>query len=95
MVTEMSCFAYGARRAGAADRIAYRGRIDDRYTKRGGASRTIGRADLELAVDIYLPNTVAALPDDLRGRSAHPGGRNRLFLDGHVDYLRDKRTPRF
>ena len=54
-----------------------------------------GPADLELAVDIYLPNTVAALPDDLKGRSAHPGGRNRLWLDGHADYLRDGRTPRF
>lgn len=53
-----------------------------------------GPSDVELAVDLYLPNTVAALPADLKGRSAHPGGRNRLMLDGHVKYFKDARTPR-
>jgi prepilin-type processing-associated H-X9-DG protein len=27
-------------------------------------------------------------------RGAHPGGRNRLFLDGHTEFLKDARTPR-
>jgi len=52
-----------------------------------------GPADVELAVDIYFPNTVTALPPELRGRSAHPKGRNRLLLDGHGDFFRDARTP--
>ncbi|MCU0783728.1 MAG: type II secretion system GspH family protein [Verrucomicrobia bacterium] len=52
-----------------------------------------GPSDVELVVDVYFPNTVPSLPPDLRGRSAHPGGRNRLMLDGHVNYYRDRRTP--
>ncbi len=52
-----------------------------------------GPSDLELTVDIYFPRTVAALPEVLKGRSAHPGGRNRLMLDGHGQYFRDARTP--
>jgi hypothetical protein len=27
------------------------------------------------------------------GAGAPPGGRNRLMLDSHVEYLRDPRTP--
>jgi prepilin-type N-terminal cleavage/methylation domain-containing protein len=52
-----------------------------------------GPADVELTVDVYFPNTVAAVPSELKGRSAHPKGRNRLMLDAHVEYLRDARTP--
>lgn len=52
-----------------------------------------GAAEVELTVDVYFPNTIATVPVELRGRSAHPGGRNRLMLDGHVEYLRDPRTP--
>ena len=51
-----------------------------------------GAAEVELAVDPYFPNTVPSLPPELRGRAVHPGGRNRLFLDGHVEFLRDART---
>lgn len=51
-----------------------------------------GAADVELAVDPYFPHTVPSLPPELRGRAVHPGGRNRLFLDGHVEFLRDART---
>jgi prepilin-type processing-associated H-X9-DG protein len=46
-----------------------------------------------LVVDPYFPSTVASLPLDLRGHAVHPGGRNRLLLDGHVQYLKDPRTP--
>jgi prepilin-type N-terminal cleavage/methylation domain-containing protein/prepilin-type processing-associated H-X9-DG protein len=51
-----------------------------------------GPADAELAVDPYFPRTVSSLPADLRGKAVHMGGRNRLFLDGHVKWLRDVRT---
>lgn len=51
-----------------------------------------GTADTELAVDPYFPRNNATLPDNLRGKGVHSGGRNRLFLDGHVKYLRDVRT---
>ena len=50
-------------------------------------------AQVELTVDFYFPNTVPSVPSELRGRTAHPGGRNRLMLDSHVEYLRDARTP--
>lgn len=52
-----------------------------------------GAADVELTVDVYFPNTVPSLSPELKGRSAHSKGRNRLMLDGHVQFLRDARTP--
>ena len=52
-----------------------------------------GPSDVELTVDVYFPNTVPGMPDDLKGRTAHPGGRNRLMLDGHAGFIRDSRTP--
>jgi prepilin-type N-terminal cleavage/methylation domain-containing protein/prepilin-type processing-associated H-X9-DG protein len=52
-----------------------------------------GPADVELTVDIYFPNTIPSVPPELKGRTAHPGGRNRLMLDGHVEFIRDARTP--
>jgi prepilin-type N-terminal cleavage/methylation domain-containing protein/prepilin-type processing-associated H-X9-DG protein len=52
-----------------------------------------GPNDVELVVDPYYPNTVPTMPPELKGRAVHPGGRNRLFLDGHAQYLKDKRTP--
>jgi len=30
----------------------------------------------------------------LLGRTIHPGGRNRLYLDGHARFTKDSRTPR-
>jgi prepilin-type N-terminal cleavage/methylation domain-containing protein/prepilin-type processing-associated H-X9-DG protein len=52
-----------------------------------------GPSDVELTVDVYFPNTISSVPAALKGRAAHPGGRNRLMLDGHVEYFRDARTP--
>jgi prepilin-type N-terminal cleavage/methylation domain-containing protein/prepilin-type processing-associated H-X9-DG protein len=52
-----------------------------------------GPSDVELAVDAYFPSTVPTTPPELRGRTIHAGGRNRLYLDGHVQYLQDSRTP--
>ena len=43
-------------------------------------------------VDPYFPSTIPTVSPNLRGRSVHFGGRNRLFLDSHVKYLRDPRT---
>ena len=51
-----------------------------------------GAADVELAVDPYFPRTIPTVTPVLKGRSVHMGGRNRLFLDGHVKWLRDART---
>lgn len=51
-----------------------------------------GPVEVELAVDPYFPNTIGSIPEDIRGWSAHLGGRNRLMLDGHVEHFKDKRT---
>ncbi len=52
-----------------------------------------GPSDVELTVDVYFPNTIATVAPEMKGRTAHPGGRNRLMLDGHVEFTRDVRTP--
>ena len=52
-----------------------------------------GPCDVELAVDPYFPSTVPSVAPELRGRTVHPGGRNRALLDGHAQYLKDSRTP--
>jgi prepilin-type N-terminal cleavage/methylation domain-containing protein/prepilin-type processing-associated H-X9-DG protein len=51
-----------------------------------------GPSDVELAVDPYFPSSIPAVSNDLRGRTPHAGGRNRLFLDGHVVHILDART---
>ncbi len=51
-----------------------------------------GVSDVELVVDAYYPNTIDSLDESIRGRAVHPGGRNRLMLDSHVQFLKDKRT---
>ncbi|MEN3000683.1 MAG: prepilin-type cleavage/methylation domain-containing protein, partial [Armatimonadota bacterium] len=55
-------------------------------------ARPEGVADVELAVDPYFPRTIGTVPPELRGKAVHRGGRNRLFLDGHIRWLRDIRT---
>src|SRR2546427_1327036 len=52
-----------------------------------------GPVYVELAVDSYFPATAPTVLPELKGRTIHPGGRNRVFLDGHVKYLKDARTP--
>lgn len=52
-----------------------------------------GPSDVELIVDPYFPKTIAAVPSELRGRTMHGGGRNRLYLDFHAAFYRDSRTP--
>ncbi|MFM7319978.1 MAG: DUF1559 domain-containing protein [Armatimonadota bacterium] len=56
------------------------------------AGNPAGPAEVELAVDPYFPRTIASVPRALKGRSVHMGGRNRLFADGHVKWMRDPRT---
>lgn len=53
-----------------------------------------GPSDVELAVDVYFPDSIRSISGELSGRTPHAGGRNRLMLDGHVQFWRDKRTPR-
>lgn len=55
-----------------------------------------GPVDVELVVDPYFPNTptgATTVDPALKGRTIHGGGRCRVFLDGHVQYIRDARTP--
>jgi len=55
-----------------------------------------GPTDVELVVDPYFPNTPtgATIVDPaLKGRTIHAGGRCRVFLDGHVQFIKDARTP--
>jgi prepilin-type N-terminal cleavage/methylation domain-containing protein/prepilin-type processing-associated H-X9-DG protein len=51
-----------------------------------------GPSDVELTVDPYFPITTPTVDPNLKNRTIHPGGRNRMYLDGHVTYLRDSRT---
>lgn len=51
-----------------------------------------GPSDVEILVDAYFPNTIAALPASIRGRAVHAGGRNRLWGDLHAEFFRDART---
>lgn len=57
------------------------------------AGRPNGAAEVELTVDVYFPKTISTVEPGLKGRTMHPGGRNRLMLDGHAEYTRDARTP--
>jgi prepilin-type processing-associated H-X9-DG protein len=67
--------------------------VSDLYAANNAiAGRPDGVADAELAVDPYFPKTIASIPADIRGKAVHFGGRNRLFLDGHVKFLKDART---
>jgi prepilin-type N-terminal cleavage/methylation domain-containing protein len=56
-------------------------------------SQPSGVSEVEMMEDPYFPDTVKTLPPALLGQSVHFGGRNRLFLDWHVKFLKDPRTP--
>ena len=53
-----------------------------------------GASEVEMVVDPYFPETIPTVPEEVKGRAVHTGGRNRLFLDGHVKFLKDARTKR-
>ena len=46
-----------------------------------------GPTDVELVVDPYFPNTVSTVDAALKGRTIHAGGRCRVFLDGHTQFI--------
>ncbi len=52
-----------------------------------------GASDVELAVDPYFPSTIPSVDPALKGRTIHAGGRCRVFLDDHVQFIKDTRTP--
>jgi prepilin-type N-terminal cleavage/methylation domain-containing protein len=52
-----------------------------------------GATDVELAVDPYYPSKIATVDANLKGHTIHAGGRCRVFLDGHVQFIKDSRTP--
>ncbi len=51
-----------------------------------------GVTDVELAVDPYYPQTVPTVDPALKGRTIHAGGRDRVFLDGRTQFIKDSRT---
>ena len=52
-----------------------------------------GVTDVELAVDPYYPKTIPTVPAGFSGHTIHAGGRCRVFLDNHVQFIKDARTP--
>jgi prepilin-type N-terminal cleavage/methylation domain-containing protein len=52
-----------------------------------------GPVDVELAVDPYYPKTIPSVDPALKGRTIHAGGRCRVFLDDHTQFIKDSRTP--
>jgi prepilin-type processing-associated H-X9-DG protein len=51
-----------------------------------------GASDVEIMVDVYYPSNKESIDELIRGRAVHPLGRNRLMMDGHVQFKKDKRT---
>jgi hypothetical protein len=64
---------------------------DLRVAQNPQAGSPNGPADVEIAVDPYFPNTIPTVPAELKGKAVHRGGRNRLMLDNHAEFTRDKR----
>jgi len=52
-----------------------------------------GAADVELCVDPYYPRTIPTVDPQLKGHTIHAGGRCRVYLEGHTQYVKDTRTP--
>jgi prepilin-type N-terminal cleavage/methylation domain-containing protein len=52
-----------------------------------------GSVDVELMVDPYYPSTVPTAPAGFGGHTIHAGGRCRVYMDDHVQFIRDVRTP--
>ena len=50
-----------------------------------------GASEAILLSDPYFPNITRTQPTTYRGLAVHMGGRNTLYLDGHVSYFKDAR----
>ena len=48
-------------------------------------------SEVELAVDVYFPNSIPSVAPALSGRAAHARGRNRLMLDLSATFWPDPR----
>lgn len=64
---------------------------DLRLANNPQAGNPTGPSEIEFQVDPYFPRTVSALEPTLRGKAVHRGGRNRLMLDSHAEFTRDRR----
>ncbi len=51
-----------------------------------------GDSATELVTDPYFPKNVVTVAPNLKGLTAHRGGKNRLFLDFHAKWQKDPRT---
>lgn len=51
-----------------------------------------GPSDVMIVEDPYFPSTTPTVLPELKGLTAHLGGRSRLFLDWHAKFFRDYRT---
>ena len=67
---------------------------DLRVANNPTVGQPVGLTDVELVVDPHFPNTIPTVVDELKGRAVHPGGRNRLCLDVHAEFSKDKRLTR-
>jgi prepilin-type N-terminal cleavage/methylation domain-containing protein/prepilin-type processing-associated H-X9-DG protein len=67
------------------------GVVDIQAAKNPQAGYPNSDSDVELAVDPYFPSTIKAVDANLKGAGVHRGGRNRLMLDCHVQWLKDIR----
>ncbi|MCP5519143.1 MAG: prepilin-type N-terminal cleavage/methylation domain-containing protein [Verrucomicrobiales bacterium] len=65
--------------------------LDLRAANHPVAGNPGGPTEVELIVDPYFPATIPSVPEELRGRAVHRGGKNRLYLDGHTAFDRDSR----
>lgn len=53
-----------------------------------------GAAEVELAVDAYMPSTVPSVLPEFAGYGSHPGRVQRLYLDMHARSSEDRRLTR-
>ena len=65
--------------------------VDLREAQNPQAGNPNGPVDVEWVVDPYFPNTVPSLPVAMKGRAVHAKGRNRLMLDAHAEFAKDRR----
>jgi len=65
--------------------------LDLRAANNPQAGRPEAESDAELMVGIYSRERSPVWAPTLSGQAAYSRGRNRLMLDGHVEFARDAR----